>query len=85
VEKQTNPVKKEFNLVELAFFHGIRFRFKAFRFCFKAFSFGFHGTKLPCILNRLFFNSLTETMQECMQKIFYFFIGNDTDVGTERA
>jgi hypothetical protein len=30
-------------------------------------------------------NSLTETMQECMQKIVYFFIGNDTDVGTERA
>jgi hypothetical protein len=30
-------------------------------------------------------NPLSETMQECMQKIFYFFIGNDTDVGAERA
>ena len=85
MEKQTNPVKKNFNPVEAGVFHGIRFRFKAFRFRFKAFRFRFHGTKLPYILNRLFFNSLTETMQECMQKTFYFFIGNDTDVGTERA
>ena len=85
-------MKKDFNPVEAGVFHGIRFRFKAFRFRFKAFSFrfkafsfGFHRTKLPYILNRLFFNSLTETMQECMQKTFYFFIGNDTDVGAERA
>jgi len=46
---------------------------------------GGHAPLYPCMLNRLFFNPLSETMQECMQKIFYFFIGNDTDVGAERA
>ncbi|MBR4650056.1 MAG: hypothetical protein IKO67_07875, partial [Bacteroidaceae bacterium] len=64
-------------------FKALRFGFDALRFRFKAFSFDFHRTKLPCMLNRLFFSSLSETMQECMQKTF--FIGNDTDVGTERA